>query len=209
MSYLTKKYLAELSSEQADGNNGTAVVRKKRIHGNTITDKMIQRALVSTGGVKSAAANYLGISYHSIYKRLKNNPALQEQMEAVIDERIDFTESMLMRLIAQGEIRAITFFLETVGKARGYTKQQLEVAVKHEGSIAIVPGLLNRDEWAAASKQYQEVRESELNRQLKELEQLPNNAIGNNIEDVEYVAVEEQQDKLLGNVVKIRATENI
>jgi hypothetical protein len=55
-------------------------------------------------------------------------------------------------------------------------------------AVAVVPGLLKSDEWAALSKQYQQEKQMEVQRQLRELD-------ANTIEQTAEVNMANEEDE--------------
>jgi hypothetical protein len=102
--------------------------------------------------------------------RIGKNDWLRSVVEVITEDRLDFAESKLLQLMGEGNPNAIMFFLKTIGKDRGYTEQKPEIAVNTNVAVAVVPGLLKSDEWAALSKQYQNEKQMEVQRQLRELD---------------------------------------
>lgn len=168
MSSPTNKQLEALSAQPASGKGLQRI--KKKIFANTVSDRDILNAMVSVGGSGRAASNYLGIPHRSLLNRIKKNMWLQEQLEVITEDRLDFAESKLLQLIGEGNPHAIMFFLKTIGKDRGYTEQKPEIAVNTNVAVAVVPGLLKSEEWAELSKQYQQEKQMEVQRQLRELD---------------------------------------
>lgn len=74
----------------------------------------------------SAACRITRISRQAVYAWLKNDPVFAEVFHDAKEILVDYVESHLLKKIKDGDVRAITFFLETVGKHRGYTRR-LEV----------------------------------------------------------------------------------
>jgi len=103
--------------------------RKKKYYLNdikTFIDYMLHGVLINGeriqhyGNVCDFAA-LVGVSNWTIYKMLKRIPAFKKAHEHQKEVWIDYAESKLQQKIAEGDTNAITFFLKTQGKRRGYT----------------------------------------------------------------------------------------
>jgi hypothetical protein len=146
--------------------------------------------MVSVGGVGRAAATYLGIPHRVLLNRIKKNPWLQDQLEVITEDRLDFAESKLLQLISEGNVHATLFYLRTIGRQRGYTEHTQEIAVNTNVAVAVVPGLLDSKDWAALSQKYQAEKELEVHRQLRELEHQPAQRIEEPVDDADFTVVE-------------------
>ena len=168
MSSPTQKQLEAMSAQPASGKGMQRI--KKKVFANVVSDRAILDAMVSVGGAGKAAASYLGISHRVLLNRIKKNMWLQEQLEVINEDRLDFAESKLLQLIGEGNVHATLFYLKTIGKQRGYTEDKPDISVNTNVAVAVVPGLLKSDEWAELSKQYQNEKQMEVQRQLLELD---------------------------------------
>lgn len=71
-------------------------------------------------GNVSGAARSAKIERSTYYKWLESDPEFKERARAVTETQKDFAESMLMKLIRDGDGAAIKFYLSTKGRDRGY-----------------------------------------------------------------------------------------
>lgn len=99
-----------------------------------ISIKAATEALIASRGNLSMAARKLGVSRSGMEKFLNTRPELQEVRREAKESMLDVAEDQLMSLIHTGDIRAITFYLKTQGKERGYTERQ-EVTGKDGGAL--------------------------------------------------------------------------
>lgn len=88
-------------------------------------------ALKQTSNNVSSACERAGISRVTFYAWLDRYPELQQVYDAGQEQRLDYAESKMMVLIAEGFWPAIKFLLSTIGKKRGYivTTEVLEKKV--------------------------------------------------------------------------------
>lgn len=90
----------------------------------TISSSTIQKAIEGSYGIVTLIAKRLKVERMTIYNRIKKEPELELML---IDERekiLDLAESKLIQNLDSGSERSINFVLETLGKDRGYVKQQ-------------------------------------------------------------------------------------
>tara|TARA_R110002096_G_scaffold316728_4_gene511212 strand:+ start:155 stop:541 length:387 start_codon:yes stop_codon:yes gene_type:complete len=82
-------------------------------------------ALEKTGGLVSHAAKVLGCSRQAIYKRMEKD-ASGDIAAALVDIRemtLDIAEAALLTNIKAGKSQDVRFYLETLGKGRGFVKR--------------------------------------------------------------------------------------
>ena len=72
-------------------------------------------------GVVSYAALKAGIPRRTVYDWLEEDPEFQRSAKEVDHKQLDFVESKLLENIKTNDTRAITFYLSTKGRHRGYT----------------------------------------------------------------------------------------
>ena len=80
-------------------------------------------ALRASLGVVTDACKQSGVPRRTHYNWMDSDEAYREAYEMIVDEAIDFAETQLHNLIAEGNVRAIIFYLKTKGKHRGYTER--------------------------------------------------------------------------------------
>ena len=86
-------------------------------------DDLAQLIKTSKGFVTTICKN-AGISRVAFYKRMKNNPKLQQVLDDAREGIVEFAESKLLKLIEEGHYPSIRFYLETQAKHKGYTIKQ-------------------------------------------------------------------------------------
>lgn len=99
--------------------------------GNTIaTPAAVIAALRESQGYMSKAASLLGVTVQTVYNYRKRWASVEAAWQALREERNDFVESSLQKLIAEGNATAIIFYLKTQARDRGYGEK-----VEHAGKI--------------------------------------------------------------------------
>jgi len=81
-------------------------------------EKFLQ-VLDSSLGVVGLALQKTGVDM-DLYEEWLENIFFSKRVEQINQTSIDYVENQLMRLIQEGNISAITFYLKTKGKERGY-----------------------------------------------------------------------------------------
>jgi hypothetical protein len=81
-------------------------------------------AVKQSKGMLTVAARALGCARMTIYNAAKKHPKLQEAIDDAREETTDLAELKLFSAISNGEAWAISLYLTTVGKVRGYVKRQ-------------------------------------------------------------------------------------
>lgn len=80
----------------------------------------------------SEACEACGISRKTFYEWKKTIPAFRDAVDDALEDLLDWSESKLITLIDQFDLKAILAFLEAKGKSRGYGKSQ---EIEHKGVI--------------------------------------------------------------------------
>ena len=88
------------------------------------TDEQIIEALRNGMGIVTQAARTLKMQRTYIHKRIRDSALLTEALEDIRNENIDLAESKLFEMIQKGDKIAIIFFLECMGKKRGWVERQ-------------------------------------------------------------------------------------
>lgn len=88
-----------------------------------ITEKRLINAIKNTGGIVSAIAKKLDVTWHAARKAIDANPVA---LQAWHDERegiLDLAESALVKSIQQGDTQDAKWLLSRLGKHRGYAER--------------------------------------------------------------------------------------
>lgn len=80
----------------------------------------IIEALNKTGGIVTAACKACGIDRHTYYAWLKEDAEFAKACEESQEIALDMAESALLKQVQAGNVRAIKFYLQCKGGARGY-----------------------------------------------------------------------------------------
>lgn len=99
------------------------------------TNEQIKEALEKANGQVYIAARMLGCKHVTIYNRFKQFPELREFAQSFKEVITDEVEQALVEAATQKkEAWAITFWLKTQAKHRGYTERQ-EISGPDNGPI--------------------------------------------------------------------------
>ena len=117
------------------------------------TESQIIDAIKGSAGIKTTIAKRLGISFHTLQSYIKKYDSVKN---ALLDEEetvLDMAEGTLFKLIQNGEISAIFYYLNNKGKRRGYgftdkkqTQEQTQTE-EHRTGVLVTPGMLSEDIW--------------------------------------------------------------
>jgi hypothetical protein len=83
----------------------------------------VAKAIALGRGIKTEIAKKLKVSRQTLDNYLKRWPDLVPKLAEAREVIIDFAEIGLEKLIKKGDVRAIIFTLETIGRDRGYQKR--------------------------------------------------------------------------------------
>lgn len=109
--------------------------------------KNLLKALENTYGIVTDACKQANISRSTYYKYYKQDKQFKADVDDINNTAIDFVESQLFKLIGEGNITGIIFFLKTRGKARGYSEKfEVEQTVKETGYV-VQTEPLSIDDW--------------------------------------------------------------
>jgi len=89
-----------------------------------LSEKQIIDSLRKNAGFVAVTARSLGVTYHAIANRLYKSEMLAAALESIRESHLDLAESQLLIKIKEGELSAITFYLDRIGKHRGYVKRE-------------------------------------------------------------------------------------
>jgi|TARA_B100001094_G_scaffold162653_1_gene157386 hypothetical protein len=90
----------------------------------TESKKRILKALEGSLGIVSKACEESEISRTQFYKWCKDDKDFATTVDELQNVVLDFAESTLHKLIADGNTAATIFFLKTKGKKRGFIEKQ-------------------------------------------------------------------------------------
>lgn len=98
----------------------------------TFNVKKTLDAYASKGCNVSATCSAVNISRTHFYRMRKKNKKFAQGLEDAEESLIDLIESKLIKMVDDGNITAIIFFLKSKAKDRGYT-EKLKIDNKHKG----------------------------------------------------------------------------
>lgn len=102
--------------------------------GYKITVDGAREALLKCHGNVLRAALALKVTRQHLHHFINAHPELNDVRKEAKEALLDVAEGQLASLIHAGDIRAISLYLKTQGKDRGYTERQ-EITGKDGGSI--------------------------------------------------------------------------
>ena len=87
------------------------------------SNKQVVDALVATGGFIGATAELLGCHYDTVYKRITSDEDIAIICNHIRENRLDLAESGLMLHVEAENLDAIKYYLDRIGRKRGYIKE--------------------------------------------------------------------------------------
>ena len=105
-------------------------------NGNGLTAAEMIVAITEADGYVTKASHILKCSRGKFYTWLKKYPTVQQALENIREDRHEYVENQLMKLIENGNITAIIFYLKTQAKHLGYVERQ-EITGKDGGAVEI------------------------------------------------------------------------
>lgn len=87
------------------------------------TKKHLIDALESSLGIVTTACKRVGVGRTIFYKYYNEDPAFKAEVDEIQNMALDFAESKLHELIANGNAPATIFYLKTKGRNRGYVER--------------------------------------------------------------------------------------
>ena len=84
------------------------------------TQLQVADAIRSTRGLVALAARQLGCDRSTVENYLHRYPKVREALEDARTQQLDVAEAKLFQAIDRGELSAVTFYLRSVGRRRGY-----------------------------------------------------------------------------------------
>jgi len=103
--------------------------------GNAITKWVLMDTIKKFRGNVTLTIEHLGIGKATFYKALKRYPELKEAFDGARDEVLDITENKMLEAIERGEPWAISLYLKTIGRVRGYGDVQTIVQSSFNADI--------------------------------------------------------------------------
>lgn len=90
------------------------------------TKEQVSTALTDANGFVTIAAKNLRCQTCTVNEYIKRFPELKAVLDDARAATLDVAESQLMKLIEQGNVTAIIFFLKTQGRTRGYQEKIIQ-----------------------------------------------------------------------------------
>jgi hypothetical protein len=118
------------------------------------------KALDENIGIVTTACMKQGITRDAYYGWLRHDPEFVEKVREIKDRGVDFAEDMLMSRIVAGDLQAVTFFLRSQGKHRGWN-DKIDVNVSSNTNASITDKIMDNLDEETRSKlvsAYKQVR---------------------------------------------------
>lgn len=131
-----KKYYSDELDFRQSGYIETCVELKKfkGCFQTKLRKRLLMDAMRHTWGNISLSCEMVKVSRTCFYKWLAKDKEFSRLISDLEEIRLDFVENKLMVKVGEGDMSAITFFLRTKGRKRGYTEKQ---EIEHSGELDI------------------------------------------------------------------------
>jgi len=96
------------------------------------TVEQIQDAIKDSAGIISVIAKRLDCQWHTCKKYIESYDETKQSLQDEIAKNIDKAESVILTSLNEGDIQTAKWFLQTIGKNRGYSEKQ---EIQHSGKI--------------------------------------------------------------------------
>lgn len=106
-----------------------------------ISKRKFRLAVDGSKGIISVIARRLGCSRQTVYNYMERYPEFKELIDDEREEIIDLAEFKLLKHVNAGELRAILFVLESLGKNRGWSKRT-EVTGADGAALGLSPEIV-------------------------------------------------------------------
>ena len=97
-------------------------------------------------GIATKAAKEIGISRHTHYDWMREDPEYKKAVDELNEVVLDFTESKLLELVNEKNVTAVIYHLNNKGRSRGYSRKQDEDEIDKTVNIVINSPLSNDSE---------------------------------------------------------------
>lgn len=102
-----------------------------------VTKRKFIEAYGATLGNITQSAKSAGVNRNMYYDWIESDPEFSQACDNILEEKIDFVENSLLKLIKDGKEASTIFFMKTYGKKRGYG-EKLEIEGNIENTLKII-----------------------------------------------------------------------
>ncbi len=96
------------------------------------TDEAILLAMKGTGGIIREIARKLGCKRQTISERLEKSKKLRKARISETKNNVDMGEMVLLKLMSELNLDATKYYLNAMGKDRGYGTQSIKQEIKQD-----------------------------------------------------------------------------
>jgi hypothetical protein len=102
------------------------------------SDEALHQAIKGSGGIIGVIAKKAGVCRESIYRWRKESKQLEQWIQEEREGVLDLAEVKLIKLIEKEDGPSVRFYLQTMGKNRGYVKRtELEGEIETKGQVVV------------------------------------------------------------------------
>ncbi len=103
----------------------------------TVTDANLELALRKNAGIKSLAANAVGITRQAVQDRVAKSERLQRVLVEIEETTMDMAEGVILSGIRAKDKQTARWYAERKGKGRGYASKT-ELSISDDDLEAVV-----------------------------------------------------------------------
>lgn len=96
------------------------------------------KALEENKALISYAAKDSGVNKKTFYKWYNTDPEFKQAVDEITNDVLDWAERKLHENVADGDQRALEFFLMAKGKSRGYSRNDGQIQIGSVSPIQII-----------------------------------------------------------------------
>lgn len=102
---------------------------------NGYTIEQINKAIEDSSGIISIIAKRLNCQWHTCKKYIEMYDETKQALKDEIEKNIDKAENIIMSALNEGDIQTAKWYLQTIGKQRGYSEKQ---EIEHSGGVKVI-----------------------------------------------------------------------
>lgn len=106
----------------------------------------VREAIKNSKGILTVVAQKCGVTRNAVYVYIENHPELKPDLQNERESMTDFTEGKFFQAINNNENWAISLYLKTLGKNRGYVERQEIVSNVNNDDLKRLQGIVTEVE---------------------------------------------------------------
>lgn len=99
------------------------------------TIEQLLKAINNSAGIITTISKNLGCEWHTAKKYIEKYPETKQALSDEIEKNIDKAEAVIQEAMDNKDIQTAKWYLQTIGKKRGYTEKQ---EIEHSGTVEVI-----------------------------------------------------------------------